>query len=109
MSKYTVLDVTDDNFEQVTSNGQKFVVLDFWAQWCAPCLTMGVVLEELAAHYGDRVIIGKVDIDDNPEVPMNFGVRSIPTLLILQNGKVIATKVGPMSKSEVQAFIDANI
>ncbi|SES80768.1 thioredoxin [Thorsellia anophelis] len=109
MSSNTVVEVTDDNYEQIAVIDKKYVVLDFWAQWCAPCITMSVILDELAEHYGNKVIIGKVNIDDNPEVPMKFGVRSIPTLIILKAGNVIATKVGPLTKSEVMAFIDSTI
>jgi len=90
--------VTDENFEEVLNEG-KPVVLDFWAEWCGPCRMVGPVIEELAAEYEGRVIIGKIDVDENNDVTTQYGIRSIPTVLFIKNGQVVDKLVGAAPKA----------
>lgn len=101
--------VTDGNFEQDVLNASKPVLIDFWAEWCGPCRALGPVLEEVAASYADKLIVGKVNIDENPQTPSKYGVMSIPTLILFNNGQVVAIKMGLLSKSELSAFIDSHL
>lgn len=98
--------VTDDTFEEIVLKSDKPVVVDFWAQWCGPCKMIGPILEELSGERDDITIV-KMDIDENPEVPTNFGVRSIPTILIFKGGETIATTMGAKPKAQLTAWIDS--
>ena len=101
-----IVAVTDGNFEQVI-NGDKPVLVDFWAEWCGPCKMIAPILDEVAEEL-DSVTIAKLNIDQNPDTPPKFGVRGIPTLLLFKNGSVAATKVGALSKSQLVDFINEN-
>jgi thioredoxin 1 len=101
-----IVAVTDGNFEQVI-NGDKPVLVDFWAEWCGPCKMIAPILDEVAEEL-DSVTIAKLNIDQNPNTPPKFGVRGIPTLLLFKNGSVAATKVGALSKSQLVEFINEN-
>lgn len=98
-----ILKVTDQNFNSDVMKSDKPVLVDFWAEWCGPCRMIAPILEEVAEELGDTVIISKLNIDENPETPALLGVRSIPTLMIFKDGKMVGTKVGVQSKS---ALID---
>ncbi|MCD8032660.1 MAG: thioredoxin [Bacteroides sp.] len=100
------LEITDSNFEGLIAEG-KPVVVDFWAPWCGPCKAVAPIIEELAAEYEGRVIIGKCDVDENTELPASFGVRNIPTVLLLKDGKVADKVVGSASKSTFDEKIKA--
>ncbi len=104
-----IKNVTDASFEQDVINSTKPVLVDFWAEWCGPCRALGPVLEEIAVHYGEKISVVKVNIDENPQTPSQYGVMSIPTLILVKNGQVAATKMGLLSKSQLSAFIDSNI
>ena len=104
-----IREVTDQTFEQDVLQSDKPVLVDYWAEWCGPCKAIAPILEEIAADYGDRVQIAKLNIDDNPDTPPKYGIRGIPTLMLFKDGNVEATKVGAVSKSQLTAFIDSNV
>jgi thioredoxin 1 len=104
----SIIQVTDDDFEEVVLRSSEPVLVDYWAEWCGPCKIITPLLDEIAAEYGDKIKIAKLNIDDNPATPPKYGIRGIPTLMLFKDGNVEATKVGAMSKSQLTAFIDAN-
>ncbi len=96
---------TDDNFKTEALDTDKLVLVDFWAPWCGPCKAIGPVIEELSNEYSD-VVVGKVNVDDHPQVSSQFKVRSIPTVLLLKGGEVMEKFVGARTKKEYVAAID---
>ncbi len=103
------LSVSDSSFKTDVLESSKPVLVDFWAPWCGPCKMIAPLLDEIATEYGDKLVIAKMNVDDNSEVPSKFAVRGIPTLMIFKNGKLEATKVGALSKSQLTAFIDTHL
>jgi len=91
------IEVTDENFNEIMSEG-KPVVLDFWAEWCGPCRMVGPIIDELASEYEGRVMIGKVNVDDNNEITTQFGIRNIPTILFFKEQQIVDKQVGVASK-----------
>ncbi|WNO09337.1 thioredoxin TrxA [Teredinibacter sp. KSP-S5-2] len=104
-----IVHTSDASFEQDVLNQELPVLVDFWAAWCGPCKMIAPVLEELAQEYGDKLKICKMDVDANKETPAKFNIRGIPTLIIFKGGKAEATKVGALSKAQLQEFVDATI
>ncbi len=102
------LEITDATFEEVLKS-DKLVVVDFWAEWCGPCRMVGPIVEELAVDYADKVVIGKVDVDNNDEITSKFGIRNIPTILFFKNGEIVYKQVGAAQKSALVEKIDKQL
>ena len=104
-----IVNVTDASFEEEVVKAEGAVLVDYWAEWCGPCKMIAPVLEEIAKVYDGQLKICKLNIDENNETPPKFGIRGIPTLMLFKGGNVEATKVGALSKSQLAAFIEANL
>ena len=100
-----IADVTDQSFESDVLNSPVPVVVDFWAEWCAPCRQIAPIVKELAGEYGDQVKIVKMDIDSNPATPGQYGVRAIPTILAFKDGQVVEQITGARPKSDVENMV----
>ena len=109
MSNDLIKHVTDATFEAEVLKAAGPVLVDYWAEWCGPCKMIAPVLDDIATTYEGKLTIAKLNIDDNQETPAKHGVRGIPTLMLFKDGEIAATKVGALSKSQLQAFLDANI
>jgi thioredoxin 1 len=109
MSSELIKHVSDASFEADVLKASGPVLVDYWAEWCGPCKMIAPVLDDIAGTYQGKLTIAKLNIDENQETPAKHGVRGIPTLMLFKDGEVAATKVGALSKSQLQAFLDANI
>ena len=101
--------VTDATFDAEVRNSDLPVVIDFWAEWCGPCRQIGPALEELSTEFEGRVKIAKVNVDENPQVTAAMGIRGIPALFLVKDGKIVANKVGAAPKAALQSWIEASI
>lgn len=101
--------LTDSNFQAEVLDKEGITLVDFWAEWCGPCRMIGPVVEELSKAYDGKALIAKVDVDSNPELSLRFGIRSIPTILILRDGKVVDQTVGVVSKQVLMDKIEAQL
>ena len=102
------IELTDSNFEEVINSG-KPVLVDFWAEWCGPCRLVGPHVEALATEYEGKAVVGKVNVDQHGALAAKFGVRNIPTLIVLKNGEVVDKVVGAVPKDTLAAKLDANL
>lgn len=100
------LEFTDANIKEIINSG-KPVVVDFWAEWCGPCRMVGPVVEELAKEYDGKVVIGKMDVDENVETPNEYGIRNIPTILFFKDGQLVDKQIGAAQKSVLAAKVEA--
>lgn len=101
------LELTDANFAENVLKSDKPVIVDFWAVWCGPCRMVGPIVEELANDYAGKAVIGKLDVDNNPEVAQKYGIRNIPTILFMKNGEVVDKQVGAASKDVLETKLKA--
>lgn len=109
MSSDTIVHVTDGSFEDDVIKADRPVLLDFWAEWCAPCKAIAPMLDEIADEYQGKLTVAKLNIDENPKTPARFAVRGIPTLILFKNGQVEGQKVGALRKSDLAAFLDSKL
>jgi thioredoxin 1 len=109
MSEQTVrpVEVTEQNFDSAVMNADQPVLVDFWAEWCGPCRTLGPVIESLAGQYDGKVQVAKVDVDSNQQLAMKFGIRSIPTVMLINKGEVVSNFIGVRPRGEYEQAIDS--
>ncbi|HZH54397.1 MAG TPA: thioredoxin [Sphingobacteriaceae bacterium] len=93
------IEITDSNFDEVVLKSDKPVLVDFWAEWCGPCRMVGPIVEELASEYEGKAVVGKVNVDENPNISIKFGIRNIPALLYFKDGEVVDKQIGAVPKS----------
>ena len=105
----SIIHVTDASFEQDVLKSATPVLLDFWAEWCGPCKMIAPLLDEIAVEYAGKVVVAKMNVDDNPRTPMKFNVRGIPTLILFKNGQAEGQKIGAVRKADVAAFLDGKL
>lgn len=103
------VELTDSNFDEVIGKGDQPVLVDFWAEWCGPCKMIAPVVEELANDYEGKAVIAKLDVDSNPGVSAKYGIRSIPTLLVFKDGKIVDKQVGAVNKGVLAQKLDAQL
>jgi len=104
-----VVTVSDDEFDASILNGDKPSLIDFWAEWCQPCKMLAPTVEEIAGEYEDKILVGKLNVDDNPQTATKYGIRGIPTLLFFKNGQVVQQLVGVKSKAEIKKVIEEDL
>lgn len=104
-----IIHVSDSSFEQDVLQSNIPVLLDFWAEWCGPCKMIAPILDQIAAEYAGKVLVAKMNVDENPKTPMKFSVRGIPTLILFKNGQLQGQKIGAVRKVDVAAFLDSNL
>lgn len=104
-----VVHVTDASFEQEVINSDIPVLVDYWAEWCGPCKMIAPVLEEVASAYEGKLKVCKVDVDSNKEAAQKYGIRGIPTLMVFKAGEAAATKVGALSKTQLEEFVNDSL
>ena len=105
----TILKLTDAEFESQVIKSEIPILVDYWAEWCGPCKMIAPVLEEVAQELSGKVLIGKLNVDENTQTPPKYGIRGIPTLMLFKNGETVGTQVGALSKNDLIKFIEDNI
>ena len=109
MSSEKVVTITDAEFESSVLQSDKPVILDFWAEWCQPCKMLSPTVEAIAGEYEEKIKVGKLNVDDNPNTATKYGIRGIPTLLFFKGGEVVQQMVGVKSKAEIKKVINENL
>ncbi|MGK2946038.1 MAG: thioredoxin TrxA [Candidatus Malihini olakiniferum] len=104
-----IIHLTDDSFETDVLQAEGSTLVDFWAEWCGPCNMIAPILNEVSEEFEGRVTVAKLNIDKNPATAQKYGIRSVPTLLLLKNGEVAAKRVGALSKRQLKEFLNANL
>ena len=104
-----IVHVSDSSFEQDVLKSDLPVLLDFWAEWCGPCKMIAPILDQIATEYAGRVVVAKMNVDENPKTPMKFNVRGIPTLILFKNGQLEGQKIGAVRKADVAALLDSKL
>ena len=103
------LEFSDSNFQDTALKSDKLVVVDFWAEWCGPCRVVGPIVEQLGKDYDGQAIVGKLNVDDNPEVSIRYGIRNIPTILFFKNGQVVDKQVGAVPRTILENKLKAHL
>jgi thioredoxin 1 len=103
------LEITDSNFAEVVLKADQHVLIDFWAEWCGPCRMVGPVVEELAKDYEGKAVVGKVNVDENPEISVRYGIRNIPALLFFKNGEIVDKQIGAVPKSVLNEKLEKQL
>ena len=104
-----MIQLTDAEFEDQVINSEKPILVDYWAEWCGPCKMIAPILEEVAEEMSDKILIGKLNVDENSQTPPKYGIRGIPTLILFKDGEAVGTHVGALSKNDLIKFIEDNI
>ena len=102
-------EITDSNFKQEVLDNEGVAVLDFWAEWCGPCRMIGPIIDKLSTEYDGKALVGKVNVDENSEIPVEFGIRSIPTILIFKGGKLVDRVVGLTTQANLTEKIESQL
>jgi thioredoxin 1 len=100
------IEINDQNFDDVVLKSDKIVLVDFWAEWCGPCKMVSPIILEIGENYNDQVFVGELNVDENPNTTMRFGIRNIPTVLFFKNGKVVDKQVGAVPKNKFVAKLE---
>ena len=101
--------LTDSNFKETVLDSGKVTLVDFWAEWCGPCKAIGPMIEEISKEFDGKAIVGKVDVDSNPETAMKYGIRNIPTILFIKGGQVVDKQVGAVPKASLVAMLNKHL
>jgi thioredoxin 1 len=109
MASDLIKHISDSTFEADVLKSEKPVLVDYWAEWCGPCKMIAPILDEVSNSYQDKLVVAKMNVDENRDIPAKFGIRGIPTLMLFKDGQLAATKVGALSKAQVTAFIDQQL
>lgn len=103
------IEFTDSNFDALALKSDKPVIVDFWAEWCGPCKMVGPVVDEIAKEYDGKAVVGKLNVDNNPQVAAKYGIRSIPTILFFKNGEIVDKQVGSVPKNVLTQKLQAHL
>lgn len=109
MASELVKHITDATFEDEVLHSTQPILVDYWAEWCGPCKMIAPILDDVSVSYEGKLLVAKMNVDENREIPAKFNIRGIPTLMLFKDGKLAATKVGALSKAQLVAFIDEQI
>ena len=101
--------LTDSNFKETVLDSGQVAIVDFWAEWCGPCKAIGPMIEEISTEFAGKAVVGKVDVDSNPETAMKYGIRNIPTILFIKNGQVVDKQVGAVPKASLIAMLQKHL